>query len=95
MPVEIPVQSLEAQRKRLVFRSWHRGTREIDLIMGAFADRFVAGFGERELALYEELLDLPDLDVYDWVLLRVPVPPERDNEVVRLLVEFCRQSRES
>jgi antitoxin CptB len=95
MPVETPIQPLEAQRKRLIFRSWHRGTREIDLIMGAFADRFVAGFGERELALYEELLELPDLDVYDWVLLRVPVPPERDNEVVRLLIDFCRQSRES
>jgi antitoxin CptB len=93
MPDETSERSLESRRKRLIFRSWHRGTREIDLIMGNFADRFVPAFGETEVALYEELLDLPDLDVYDWLIFRVPVPPERDNTVTRHLLDFVRTSK--
>jgi len=95
MTLEPTDDALESRRKRLIFRSWHRGTREIDLILGPFADRFVPGFDAELVAQYEELLDLPDLDVYDWLLLRVPVPPERDSAVVRMLLDFVQNPKEA
>ena len=47
----------DTRRKRLLFRSWHRGTREADLILGSFADEHLAGFDEVQLDRYEALLD--------------------------------------
>lgn len=61
------LEELDKRRKRLIFRSWHRGTREMDLIMGTFADKHVPGMEQAELDLYEELLHTPDPDVYDWI----------------------------
>lgn len=58
--------ALENRRKRLIFRSWHRGTREMDILMGSFADRHVPDMDEAALAAYEDLLNEPDPDLYDW-----------------------------
>lgn len=76
---------LDNRRKRLIFRSWHRGTREMDLIMGTFAERHVPGMDEDELGLYEELLHTPDPDVYDWVSRQKPVPANVMNKVIEKL----------
>lgn len=76
-------------RRRLRFRSWHRGTREADLLLGGFADAHVEGFGPAELAAYERLLDNPDPDLWDWIVGRAPVPPEEDGPVTRQLLAHC------
>jgi antitoxin CptB len=55
---------LDDRRKRLLFRCWHRGTREMDLILGRFADAEIASLTEDELAQFEQLIDLPDPDLY-------------------------------
>ncbi len=60
-------ETLEKKRKRLIFRSWHRGMREMDLIMGSFADEHVPEFTVDELDLYDALLKENDPDVYSWV----------------------------
>jgi antitoxin CptB len=80
--------SSEIRRKRLLFRSWHRGTRESDLILGRFADAYLAGFEEAQLERYEVLLDCPDADIFDWVSGRAAPPPEHDHDVIRLLLTF-------
>ncbi len=49
--------SLEIRRKRLLFRSWHRGTREMDLLLGSFAERNLPGFSADQIELYERLLE--------------------------------------
>jgi len=67
--------SLEDKKKRLIFRSDHRGTKEMDLIMGSFALRYVPDFNETELAAYEEILTHNDPDLYNW-LSRKEKPPE-------------------
>ena len=76
---------IENRRKRLIFRSWHRGTREMDLIMGSFADRHVRDFDERQLADYEALLETPDPDLYDWYIGK-PVPEDETNPVLPLFL---------
>ncbi len=78
----------EIRRKRLLFRSWHRGTREADLILGSFAEAHLAGFDEARLDRYEALLDLPDADLFDWINGRAAPPPEYDHDVTRLLLAF-------
>jgi len=55
---------LDDRRKRLLFRCWHRGTREMDLILGRFADAEIATLSEQELTQLEHLIEVPDPDLY-------------------------------
>jgi len=55
---------LDDRRKRLLFRCWHRGTREMDLILGRFADTTIASLTDDELTQLEHLIDIPDPDFY-------------------------------
>jgi antitoxin CptB len=55
---------LDDRRKRLLFRCWHRGTREMDLILGRFADAEIASLRDEELTQLERLIEVPDPDLY-------------------------------
>jgi antitoxin CptB len=78
----------EIRRKRLLFRSWHRGTRESDLILGRFADTHLAGFDEAQLDRYEALLDCADADIFVWVSGRAAPPLEYSHDVTDRLISF-------
>lgn len=78
----------ELRRKRLRFRSWHRGTRESDLILGSFAEAHLAAFDDAQLDRYEALLDCPDADLFDWIAGRAMPPPAYEHDVTRLLLSF-------
>jgi antitoxin CptB len=78
----------ELRRKRLLYRSWHRGTRESDLILGRFAAACLAGFDDAQLDRYEALLDFADADLFDWVAGRAAPPDALDHDVMRLLLAF-------
>ena len=84
-------EPVETARKRLIFRSWHRGTREIDLLLGRFADVHVPEFDGEALALYDKLLENDDPDIYNWVTGAEDVPDTENSEVLKLLVEFYRR----
>jgi antitoxin CptB len=66
----------EVRRRRIRFRAWHRGTREMDLLMGGFADAELAGLSDAELDQLEHLLDLPDPQVFAWLAGMEDVPAE-------------------
>jgi len=83
-----PAQPLEALRRKLGFRAWHRGTREADLLIGSFADRHLPDFGPAELEQFERLLTENDPDIYDWMTGRLPVPREHVNRVTDLLRQY-------
>lgn len=78
----------DPRRKRLLFRSWHRGTREADLILGSFADRHLADFDDGQLDRYEALLTLPDPDLFEWLTGRAAPPAEHNHDVTRMLLAF-------
>ncbi len=84
---------LDTRRKRLVFRAWHRGTRETDLILGRFADAHVAAFSDRELADFERLLEVPDPSIFVWVTGAEPVPREDASPVLDRLIAFHQKIR--
>lgn len=64
------VETPETRLRRLRMRSWRRGMKEMDLILGGFADEGLAGLSEPDLALYEALLSENDQDLYLWVTAR-------------------------
>jgi antitoxin CptB len=78
-------ETAEIRRKRLLFRSWHRGTREADLLLGPFAERHLAEMTAGELDEFEALLEETDDDIYDWISGRAPPPPHREGVVLRRL----------
>ena len=81
----------EARRRRLLFRAWHRGTREADLLLGRFADAHVPDFDAAELVSFEALLTESDPDIYDWVTGR-QAPPADHDIMVTLLRNFSNKT---
>jgi antitoxin CptB len=79
---------LAMRRRRLHFRVWHRGMREVDLILGRFADAHLAELDEAELSSFEALLGLPDPEVLGWVTGEFAVPPEADSPLLRRILAF-------
>ena len=79
-------EPIDIRRKRLLFRSWHRGTREADLLLGSFAERNLARLTTVQLERYAALLECPDADLWDWIAGRAAPPAEQDTDVLRMLV---------
>jgi antitoxin CptB len=79
---------LDERRRRLLFRSWHRGTREADLIMGRFADAHIGALSDGELDEYEHLLEALETDLLAWLTGAGTVPAEHDTPMFRRLREF-------
>jgi antitoxin CptB len=88
MALDKSTGDIELRRRKLRYRAWHRGTREMDLILGRFADAALEGMNEEELDQLEALMNLPDPDLLAWVLGQNPVPPEQDTSMFRRLAAF-------
>jgi antitoxin CptB len=86
-------EGLDVRRRRLLFRSWHRGTREMDLIMGRFADAMIGELSEMEIDELERLSEQPEPDLYAWITGDRPVPAEHDTSVFNKLRSFARNER--
>jgi antitoxin CptB len=67
---------LDDRRKRLLFRCWRRGTREMDLILGRFADAEIGTLTDAELSELERLIEVPDPDLYAALIGDQPLAPE-------------------
>jgi antitoxin CptB len=79
---------LEIRRKRLVYRSRHRGTKELDLLLGAFATRHLGAMSAAEIDRYEAILEADEHAIFGWLTGRVAVPPEHDNKVMAKILRF-------
>ena len=74
----------ERRLKRLAMRSWRRGTKEMDLVLGRFWDAEGAALDEETLDLYEALLSENDQDLYTWVSGQADAPPRFSGLIGRL-----------
>ena len=83
---------LDARRRRILFRAWRRGMREMDLVMGQFADAQLPTLSEAELDEFERLLDAPDPSVLAWITGEEAVPTDYDTP---LFARLCLAPREA
>ena len=80
---------LQTRRRRAIFRATHRGTKEMDWVLGRFAQSEVAGMHEAELTAFEEFLSLPDPDIEHWVVHGAsPEPVGATGEIVARVRRF-------
>ena len=79
---------LDDRRKRLLFRCWHRGTREMDLILGRFVDAEIADLSDGDMAELERLLEAPDPDLYAALTGDTPLEPEYDGALFDRIKAF-------
>ena len=80
--------SLDARRRRILFRSWHRGMREMDLVLGRFVDAEIARLSESELDDYERLLEAQDRDLFSWLTSEAEIPGLYDTPVLGKIRAF-------
>jgi antitoxin CptB len=81
-------EDLAMRRRRLRFRCWHRGMKEVDLLLGRFADARLERLGVDDLAAFEALLDTPDQDILGWIVNGEPVPEGRRSPLLSQLLAF-------
>lgn len=78
------METQEARLKRMRMRSWRRGTKEMDLVLGPFADAHLDSLNEADLVLYDRLLSENDQDLLPWVLGQTPAPSEYEALLSRI-----------
>ena len=79
---------MDTRRRKLKFRAWRRGFREMDLLMGSFADKHLDQYDETGLDQFEALLNLPDWEVYAWLVGQSEVPVDQRSPVLDQLIAF-------
>ena len=79
---------MDARRRKLLFRSWHRGIREMDLVFGRFANAQIAALSDAELDEFDGWLEIPDQQMFAYVNGSEPAPTKLDTALFRRLREF-------
>lgn len=86
-------EDLAMRRRRLRYRAWHRGTKEMDLVLGPFVDAHVERLGAPELDRLEALMDEEDTDLLKWVMGQEAVPPDADSDLLQTIIAFRLNTR--
>lgn len=81
-------EGLDARRRKLLFRSWHRGMREMDLILGSFADAEIERLSEDELDQFERLLEINDTELLPWITGQTQIPETLDLPLLARVLEW-------
>ncbi|WP_425404926.1 succinate dehydrogenase assembly factor 2 [Hwanghaeella sp.] len=81
----------ERRLKRIRFRSWHRGIKEMDILVGGFADKHLADLSDEELDAFETVLTVPDQELYGMLVRDEPHWPNLDEGIMARLSAFCRR----
>ncbi len=84
----VSTADLDPRRRRILFRAWHRGTREMDLLMGTFTDSEIRTMSEDDLGVLELLCEAPDRDIFAWLTDKMETPSNYDTELFRRLKAF-------
>jgi len=86
---------LDLAKRRIRFRAWHRGTKEADIMIGGFADRYLDSWGAEEIAWFEALLEETDVDIMSWAMQREPAPERYQGPLMDALqrLDFIRIAR--
>lgn len=92
-PEKAAGEDLSMRRRRLRYRAWHRGTKEMDLVLGPFADAHLDGLAAPELDRLEALMDEEDTDLLKWVMGQEPVPADADADLLGQIIAYRLQTQ--
>jgi len=81
-------EELSAARKRALYRAWHRGTKELDLILGRFCEAHINGFDDAELALFENIMENEETDLQAWLMGQVEIPSNDQGAMLSRIRNF-------
>jgi antitoxin CptB len=81
-------EGLDDRRKRTLWRAWRRGTREMDIMFGLFANAEIDRFSEHDLTEFETLLAEQDTDLQKWFMGQTPVPAHFATPLFDRIVAF-------
>jgi antitoxin CptB len=87
-------EGLSERQRKLLFRAWRRGVREMDLIVGRFADAYIDKLDAPALDDFEHLIEAPNAELYAWVVGDETAPADYDTAVLRQLIAFHAQAGE-
>jgi len=79
----------DVRLKRLRMRAWHRGIKEMDLILGGWADANLATADDASIDMFETVMAEADHDLYQWVSGQAECPPEIAPFIARLASDFA------
>ena len=78
----------DIRRKRLLWRATHRGIKEMDLILGGFVTRHIAGFSDAEIAELERIMEIPDQDMLSWATRQAEVPAAHASPLLTRILAY-------
>jgi len=78
-----------ARVRKLMFRAWHRGTKEMDILLGGFAEARIEAMSDAELDAFEALLHIPDQDFYNMLVKDGSIPSAYDTPMMREIVAYA------
>ena len=79
-------KNTEIIRKKILFRSWHRGTKEMDLVLGTYADNNLSNMSYDELMHFQSFLNLSDPDLYKWLISEEKAFPEEFRDLIEDII---------
>ncbi|WAC48869.1 succinate dehydrogenase assembly factor 2 [Asticcacaulis sp. SL142] len=81
-----------ARERKLSFRAWRRGFKEADIILGNYADDRLSTMTDAELDIFEVLIEVPDQDLYGWIIERDPTPVEFQSVIMNELNDYYKKA---
>ena len=82
---ENPLSPRDIRVRRLIFRANHRGSHETDILIGGFVNKRIHTMTDSEMDALEEVMELMDADLADWLTGRFPIPPHADSPMLRAI----------
>jgi antitoxin CptB len=80
--------SLDPLRKKLLWRATHRGIKEMDIVVGGFAETNLATMNQNEIKLFEDILELSDQDLLGWMTRQSGIPTDQDSQLLRRMLRL-------
>ena len=78
--------------RELIYKSWHRGCKETDILLGFFAKDCIEKMSEEKIELYKEFIAEPDWDIYAW-LTEGTQNPEKYTEIIKMILQYHQNKR--
>jgi len=79
---------MDARRKKLLYQSQHCGMKENDILLGRFAGQNLSTMSDEDLPLFEAIMNESDLDLYNWITGREPLPERMKQSVMSAIIDY-------